>query len=182
MKRERSTNMTRLLGKIVAAAAMTAVAMSSANAACWTPDSVSAAKVRDFEAMLRTASARCGKEVPELKVAYGQFVTLSRPAFAAANKTVRAHFAADLGQVASFAAYNSFLATIEKSYGPGAPGLSCTDFGAFVTAANAEGATTQVIARLADEAGASPTLVGQRCSNRVATPRVTGLQQVAVNK
>lgn len=174
--------MTRLFGKFVAAVALSAVAVTSANAACWTPDAVSAAKVRDFEAMLRTASVRCGKELPELKVAYSQFVVASRPAFAAANKAVRAHFTADLGPVASFAAYNSFLATIEKSYGPGAPGLSCADFGAFVTAANAEGATPEVIARLADEAGASPTLVGQRCSNRVATPRLTGLQQVAVNK
>ena len=31
--------------------------------------------------------------------------------------------------------------------------------------------TTPEQAKIAEEAGASPTLVGQRCSNRVAAPR-----------
>lgn len=171
-----------MIAKLVATAALAALSVTSASAACWSPASVSAAKTRDFEAMLRTASARCGKEMPEVKAAYTSFVALSRPAFAEANKTVRAHFAADNGLVGSFSAYNAFLASIEKGYGPGATGLACADFAAFVATANAEGATPDVIARLADEAGSSPTLVGQRCSNRVAAPRLTGLQQVAVNK
>lgn len=174
--------MAKMIAKMVAAAALGAVGVTSASAACWTPASVSAAKVRDFEAMLRSASVRCIKEMPEIKDSYASFVTLSRPAFAEANKAVRAHFAADNGLVGSFSAYDGFLASINKSYGPGAPGLGCADFASFVNAANAEGASLTVIARLADEAGASPTLVGQRCSNRVASPRATGMQQVAVNK
>jgi hypothetical protein len=174
--------MTNIIGKIITSAALVAVSVTSANAACWSPVSVSAAKVRDFEAMLRSASVRCGKESPEMKAAYTGFVTLSRPAFAEANKVVRAHFAADNGLVGSFSAYNTFLASITTSYGPGVSGLGCADFAGFVNAANAEGATLPVIARLADEAGASPTLVGQRCSNRIAAPRAVAMQQVAVNK
>ncbi len=174
--------MAKMIGKLIAAATLGALAVTSASAACWTPASVSAAKVRDFEAMLRSASVRCVKEMPAIKGAYASFVTLSRPAFAEANKAVRAHFAADNGLVGSFSAYNSFLAVIDSSYGPGASGLGCADFAGFVNAANAEGASLPVIARLAEEAGASPTLVGQRCSNRVAAPRAVTMQQVAVNK
>jgi hypothetical protein len=175
--------MTKMVGKIMAATALAALSVTSASAACWSPASVSAAKVRDFEAMLRSASLRCAKEMPEIKAAYTSFVTLSRPAFAEANKAVRAHFAADNGLVGSFSAYNTFLASINNSYGPGAVGLACSDFAGFVNAANAEGASSAVIARLAEEAGASPTLVGQRCSNRVAAPRAApAMQQVAVNK
>ena len=174
--------MTGSIGKMIASAALAALSVTSANAACWSPTSVSAAKVRDFEAMLRGASLRCVKETPELKVAYSNFVTLSRPAFGEANKTIRAHFAEDNGLVGSFSAYNGFLASITNNYGPGAIGLSCTDFGDFVNAANAEGASLAVLTRLADEAGASPTLVGQRCSNRVTTARPVALRQIAANK
>jgi hypothetical protein len=175
-------DMTKTVGKIMATAALAALTVTSANAACWSPASVSAAKVRDFEAMLRSASLRCAKEVPEVKGAYASFVALSRPAFAEANKVVRAHFAADNGLVGSFSAYNTFLASINNSYGPGAVGLACADFADFVNTANAEGASSAVITRLAEEAGASPTLVGQRCSNRIAAPRAAAIQQVAVNK
>jgi hypothetical protein len=174
--------MTNVIGKLITTAALTALSVTSANAACWSPVSVSAAKVRDFEAMLRSAALRCNKEMPEIKAAYTSFVTLSRPAFAEANKVVRAHFAADNGLVGSFSAYNTFLASITTSYGPGVSGLGCTDFAAFVNAANAEGGSFAVMVRLADEAGASPTLVGQRCSNRIAAPRAVAMQQVAVNK
>jgi hypothetical protein len=174
--------MTNMIAKMIAGAALAALSVTSAHAACWSPASVTAAKVRDFEAMLSSASVRCGKESPEVKAAYSSFVVSSRPAFADANKAVRAHFAADNGLVGSFSAYNSFLASIKTSYGPGATGLACADFADFVNAANAEGASHAAIARLADEAGASPTLVGQRCSNRVAAPRVPAIQQVAVNK
>jgi hypothetical protein len=168
--------------KTVAIVIGAALSVSSANAACWSPASVSAAKVRDFEAMLSSASVRCGKELPAVKTAYVSFVTLSRATFANANKAVRAHFAADNGLVGSFSAYNTFLASINNSYGPDVAGLSCDDFADFVNAANAQGASSAAIARLADEAGASPTLVGQRCSNRVAAPRAVAMQQVAVNK
>ncbi len=174
--------MSGLIEKMVVTAALAALTVTSASAACWNPVSVSAAKVRDFEAMLRGASLRCTKDVPELKIAYSNFVTASRPAFAEANKTIRAHFAEDSGLVGSFSAYNGFLTTITNSYGPGTSGLSCADFGDFVNAANAEGASPDVLTRLADMAGASPTLVGQRCSNRVTTAKPVGLQQVAVNK
>jgi hypothetical protein len=174
--------MTNMIAKMAATAALAALTITSANAACWSPASVTAAKVRDFEVMLRSASVRCSKEMPELKQAYASFVTQSRPAFAEANKTVRAHFAADNGLIGSFSAYNNFLASINSSYGPGAPGLACADFAAFVNAANAEGASSDVIARLAEEAGSSPTLVGQRCSNRIAAPRASTMQKVAVNK
>ncbi len=174
--------MTKMIGKLIATAALAAFSVTSANAACWSPASVSAAKVRDFEAMLRSASVRCGKEAPEVKAAYTKFVTLSRPAFAEANKMVRAHFAADNGLVGSFSAYNTFLTSVTTSYDPGVSRLDCADFGAFVNAANVEGGAFAVIARLADEAGASPTLVGQRCSNRMAAPRTVAMQQVAVNK
>ena len=174
--------MTNIVGKLITTAALVALSVTSANAACWSPASLTAAKVRDFEAMLRSAALRCNKETPEIKAAYTSFVTLTRPAFAEANKVVRAHFAADNGLVGSFSAYNTFLASITASYGPGVPGLGCTDFAAFVNAANVEGGSFAVIARLADEAGASPTLVGQRCSNRIAAPRAVAMQQVAVNK
>jgi hypothetical protein len=174
--------MTNMVGKLVATAALAALTITSAHAACWSPTSVSAAKVRDFEAMLRSASARCVKEMSEVKASYTNFVALSRPAFAEANKMVRAHFAADNGLVGSFSAYNTFLASINTSYGPGVAGLGCNDFADFVNKANAEGASLTAIARLADEAGASPTLVGQRCSNRIAVPRAVAMQQVAVNK
>ncbi len=168
--------------KVVAIVVGAALSVSSASAACWSPISVSAAKVRDFEAMLSSASVRCGKELPAAKTAYASFVTLSRAAFADANKTVRAHFAADNGLVGSFSSYNTFLASIDRSYGPSVAGLACNDFADFVNAANAQGASPAAIARLADEAGASPTLVGQRCSNRIAAPRTVAMQQVAVNK
>jgi hypothetical protein len=168
--------------KSAAILALLATSVTSANAACWTPASVSAAKVRDFEAMLSSASVRCSKDSSHAKAVYASFVALSRSTFADANKAVRAHFAADNGLVGSFSAYNTFIASINSSYGPGASGLACDDFISFVDAANVEGASPAVIARLADQAGASPTLVGQRCSNRVAAQRAVSAQQVAVNK
>lgn len=174
--------MTKTIGKVIAAAALAALTVTSAQAACWTPVSVTAAKVRDFEAMLRAASARCSAEMPAIKAGYDSFVTISRPAFAEANATIRAHFAADDGLVGSFSAYNGFLASITKSYAAGANGLACDDFAQLVDAANADGASAATLAQLANAVGASPTLVGQRCSNRVSLPRTNALQQIAINK
>jgi hypothetical protein len=170
------------LSKIAATLASAALSVTSVNAACWAPASVSAAKMRDFEAMMFSASTRCHKETPDVKTVYANFVKLSRATFADANKILRAHFAADNGLVGSFSAYNTFLASINSSYGPGAAGLACKDFINFVVTANDNAASFRIITELADRAGASPTLVGQRCSNRIAAPRVDALQQVAVNK
>ena len=167
--------------KLIAAAALIAITAGSAQAACWTPSALTAAKVRDFEAMLRTTATRCAKQVPTIKASYDQFVRLSRPAFMQANTQIREHFAQDNGLVGSFSAYNQFLAGITGNYGAGVEAMSCTDLEGAIATATANGASATVIARLADENGSSPVIVGQRCSNRVtAANRSAKIQQVAI--
>ncbi len=164
--------------RLAAASALIAISATSAQAACWTPAALTAAKVHDLEIMVKVAAQRCVTEVPTIKVDYQNFVQVTRPAFADVNKVLRAHFAADLGLVGSFSAYNQYASMIAETYGADAQGLPCADAVAIISSALADGGSAAGLARMADEVGASPILVGQRCSNRV-TVRPTATQQIA---
>jgi hypothetical protein len=164
--------------RLAAASALIAISATSAQAACWTPAALTAAKVHDLEIMVKVAAKRCQAEVPRMNIDYQNFVLVTRPAFADVNKALRAHFVADLGLVGSFSAYNQYASLIEKTYGAGAEGLPCGDVVAIISSALADGGSAAGLARMADEVGASPILVGQRCSNRV-TARPAAAQQIA---
>jgi hypothetical protein len=170
--------MSKFFKQLTAASALIALSATSAQAACWTPAALSAAKVHDLEIMVKVAAKRCRAELPTMDVDYQNFVQVTRPAFADVNKTLRAHFVADSGLVDSFSAYNQYASMIAANYGASAEGLPCADVAAIIASALADGGSPAGLAHLADDVGASPILVGQRCSNRV-TVRPAAVQQIA---
>ena len=148
----------------VAALTLAAISTTSAQAACWSDAAVSAAKVRDLETMLMVSALRCKTSDNAMLMQYNRFVRASRPALAAVNETLRAQFASAGG----LNAYDRYVTAIANRYGAGAEGLSCNDMTSILSAAEAEGGSSTGLARLANDAGVEPRLVGERCGKMIA--------------
>lgn len=150
-----------------AAAALAAVSVTSAQAACWNDEAVSAAKVRDLETMLMVSALRCRASDNAMLKQYNRFVVSSRAALASVNQTLRTHFASSGG----LNAYDRYVTSIANRYGAGAEGLSCNDMTSILSAAEAERGSLAGLARLATDAGVEPRLSGERCTKTLAAAR-----------
>lgn len=151
-----------MIRTLVIALAATAIVAAPAQAACWKPDQIAAAKVRDFETMLMVSALRCrGKG--NMLARYNKFVVQARPALTQVNNTLRGYFAEAVGPARALNAYDGYVTRIANRYGAGAEGLSCDDFSSITDAAVAERPSFRALAALADRAGVQPLLVGGRC-------------------
>jgi hypothetical protein len=153
---------------VALAATITAI---PAQAACWTDQEVSAAKVRDLETMLMVASLRCRLSGQNFIGEYNRLIRSSRPALTAVNDTLRAHFIASNGPRGGLDSYDRYVTSIANRYGGGAAGLDCRDMASILSAANAEGGSAAGLARLADDAGVEPVITGGTCGLTVASRR-----------
>jgi hypothetical protein len=148
----------------IIALAATAIVAAPAQAACWKPDHVAAAKVRDFETMLMVSALRCRGNGGTMLSRYNKFVVQSRGALTQVNDTLRAHFAESVGSARALNAYDGYVTQIANRYGAGADGLSCNDLSSITDAAISERPTFAALAALADRAGVQPRLDGGMCS------------------
>lgn len=152
---------------IVSALTLTALSITSAQAACWSDAAVSAAKIRDLETMLMVSALRCRTADNAMLHRYNGFVQRSRPALAAVNQTLRTQFAGEGG----LNAYDRFVTAIANRYGAGVEGLGCDDMTSILSAAEAEDGSLAGLARLAAAAGVEPRLNGERCTKTVTAAR-----------
>jgi alpha-D-ribose 1-methylphosphonate 5-triphosphate diphosphatase PhnM len=159
--------MKRGLLRVAAAVALSAVSVTSAQAACWNDAAVSAAKVRDLETMLMVSALRCRASDNAMLKQYNRFVVTSRSALASVNQTLRDHFAGSGG----LNAYDRYVTSIANRYGAGADGLGCDDMTSILSAAEAEGGSLAGLTRLANDAGVEPRLSGERCAKTYAAAR-----------
>ncbi len=149
---------------IAAAIALAAIGTSiPAQAACWSEEAVSAAKVRDLETMLMVGALRCRLSGENFLGDYNHLIQQSRTALTAMNDTLRAHFVEAAGPRGGLDAYDRYVTAIANRYGAGAEGLTCADMASILSAANAEGGSAAGLARLANDAGVEPVLAGGRC-------------------
>lgn len=154
--------------QLSAAAALAAATISStANAACWSPQAVEAAQVRDMETMLMVASLRCRISGVDFLESYNGFVRGSRPALTLANDRLRTHFAPQGG----LNAYDRYVTSIANRYGGGVEGLACSDMQSILSAAAAEGNSLPGLVRLARAAQVEPRLPGSACPATLVAAR-----------
>jgi hypothetical protein len=160
----KETTMGNSLKRIIAALTLSAISITSAQAACWSDTAVSAAKVRDLETMLMVSALRCRTAENVMLKQYNQFVIQSRLALTAVNETLRAQFAGAGG----LNAYDRYVTSIANRYGAGAAGLGCDDMTSILAAAQAESGSLNGLVRLANDAGVEPHLTDQRCAKAIA--------------
>ena len=154
-----------IIKSAIAAAAMAAVPVTSAQAACWGETAINAAKVRDMETMLMVSALRCRSANPNILPAYNAFIRSSRVALTQVNDTLRRQFA-DQGGLNG---YDRYVTSIANRYGAGAEGLSCDDMASILSAAQSERGSLAGLARLATVANVEPVLTDRRCPLVVAT-------------
>lgn len=157
----------RLCGAIPAALALVITA-APARAACWKPDQVAAAKVRDLETMLMVSALRCRNSADDFMARYNGFVVASRPALAAVNTTLRGHYEASMPKAAALNAYDRFVVRIANRYGGGAEGLGCSDMASILDATAAQGESVKSLTAVAERAGVVPVLDEAECPVQIA--------------
>lgn len=144
---------------IIGLAALAACLAAPAQAACWSPAAAEAASVRDFETMLMVSTLRCRLVDADFTQDYNRFIRDKRASLTGINDELRTQFG-------SLDGYDRYVTAIANSYGAGAEGLGCRDIGSLLAAANALPADRASLVRLANSAGASPPLPGNRCRSQ----------------
>lgn len=163
--------MTNGFGKAVAAIiACTMIntgVSTGAQAACWTPDEVRAANVRDLDTMLMVSALRCRGGDSNFLAAYNDFVVNGRPALTDANNRLRHHFT-QVSARATEDALDRYVTRVANRYGAGVDGLNCRDFASLVRAAAASGNSIDELAALAERADIHPELGDGMCGVDIA--------------
>ncbi len=153
------------LKRAIMAALLTAVPVTSVQAACWNPAEEDAARIRDMETMLMVSALRCRLTGADFLAEYNGFINASRPALVRVNDTLRQHFAGEGG----LNAYDRYVTSIANRYGAGTSDMTCGDMSAFLDAARAEQGSYEGLSRLAVAARVNPVLHGGRCEVKMAT-------------
>lgn len=166
--------MGRGLGTI---AILAALAGGQAQATCWTPSEVAAAKVRDLDTMLMVSALRCRFEAPDIVAKYNAAVQHQRGALDEMNGRIRKHFSAPSANAAA-AAYDTYVTHVANRFGAGAGGLSCAAFASIAEAAAAEEPNADALLSLAERAEMTPDL-GEGACAMAAPPAVVIAATVA---
>lgn len=164
--------MIRYFGKVLSGVVVASVMVAApAQAACWSAETVEAAKVRDMETMLMVSALRCRTTGFDFMGKYNAFVRSSRASLTVANDRLRQHFSAGVGGVAGLNAYDRYATSLANRYGAGAEGLNCRDMASITDAALREGQSFESLSRLATRAQIEPETPGNRCPVAVAQAR-----------
>jgi hypothetical protein len=167
--------------KLVLGVLALAVPVAPAQAACWTPDQVAAAKVRDLDTMLMVASLRCRRTNVEVLNAYNDYVVKQRKALVAVNDVLRNHYAGG-DKKAAMNAYDNYVTKVANRYGAGAEGLGCDDMQSIVQAMAAEVPQVDALVAVAERAGVQPYLDAPICERPFAGPALTSAAAVIGHK
>ena len=157
--------------KAIFACAAIAMTATSAQAACWSAKSASAAQVREFETMLMVSALRCRSGSDGFLDDYNRFVRSSRTTLTGVNDDLRAQFGGNSRSALN--RYDSYVTSIANRHGAGSAGLDCGDMKKLARDAVAAKGSRATLDQLAVRAGADPELPGGRCrgSVTVATRR-----------
>lgn len=150
--------------------AITALLSTPTQAACWSKESIAAAKVREFETMLMVSALRCRNGGRDFLAKYNQFVREGRPVLTKANETLRAQFSSEFGAARGLNAYDGFVTSLANRYGAGIAELNCGDLSDITSAALAGSRSMARLEQLADSADIQPR-VGRQCPTSYAAAR-----------
>jgi hypothetical protein len=142
--------------------------ISPARAECWSGESISAAKLVDFEIMLETSLKRCIAETPSLKLQYGDFKKTNAVHFINANNMLKQHFAKSDDTTNVGKNYRDFVDEVSRSYSITNTKLKCSDFVNFTKNIKSEHLDYNNVDHLHNITGSFPTLVGKRCARRLS--------------
>lgn len=163
--------MTQFLQVAVAAMALTA---SQAQAACWAPQHVAAAKVRDLDTMMMVAALRCRTTNLNVMDRYNAFVTMHRKTLTQINDTLRDHYRSAGSARAVLDAYDGYVTKVANRYGAGTSDVDCAGMVSIADAAIAEASTVPALQALAERAGVQPLLDAETCPVTVVAVAGTG--------
>ena len=167
--------------KLVLAILAVTVPVAPAQAACWTADQVSAAKVRDLDTMLMVASLRCRHTNVGVLTAYNGYVVRQRKALVAVNDVLRNHYAGG-DKKAAMNAYDNYVTKVANRYGAGAAGLDCEDMQSIVEAMGAEAPQVDALVAVAERAGVEPYLDAPMCERPFGGSALTTAASVVGRK
>ncbi|CAM3237135.1 S-adenosyl-L-homocysteine hydrolase [Sphingomonas antarctica] len=150
-----------------------AVPAGPAQAACWSAEHISAAKVRDLDTMLMVSALRCRRTDVSMMDAYNRFVVQDRKALVKVNDTLRDHYRDAGNSKAQMGAYDTYVTKVANRYGAGSEGLSCAEMRSIVDATAAEAPQVEALIAVAERAGIRPLLDGPACEGPFSTPAMT---------
>ncbi len=159
--------------KFVLAVLAIVVPAAPAHAACWSPQQVAAAKVRDLDTMLMVASLRCRFTDVAVLDSYNAYVTRHRKPLVQINDLLRAHYNGAGDKKAAMTAYDNYVTKVANRYGAGAKGLSCNDMHSIVEALAAEAPQVDALIAVAERAGVDPYLDAAQCERAFNVPSLT---------
>lgn len=148
--------------KVLLAVLAITVPVAPAQAACWTAEQVSAAKVRDLDTMLMVASLRCRHTNVAVLESYNNYVVRHRKPLVQVNDVLRTHYASP-DKNAAMAGYDNYVTKIANRYGAGAEGLTCNDMQSIVEAMSAEQPQIEALIAVAERAGVKPYIDAEQC-------------------
>lgn len=149
--------------KIILGLLAAVVPATPVQAACWTPERVSAAKVRDLDTMLMVASLRCRHTNVALLESYNAYVVRHRKPLVQVNDTLRAHYGYAGDKKAAMNAYDNYVTKVANRYGAGVGGLGCDDMHSIVRALASEAPHVDALIAVAERAGVKPYIDGEQC-------------------
>lgn len=144
----------RVLAALLAAAGLASAASAQA-AACLDRETLTAARVHEFETLMMAVSLRCKAIGVNIAPSYEAMLDTHRAMFSAADRRVRSHFDAEPR------AYERYATTLGNKYGGGATNpASCEMFGG-------------VAAELA-RTGSGPASLGKVVFSMIRQPHLDG--------
>jgi len=150
---------------VVAALAVAALGLATpaGAATCWSADAISAAKVRELQAMMMAVSLRCAANGAPIHESYNGFVRANMSVLNAASSTLRRQFAAANGGSGQ-ASYDRYTTELSNRYGSGyTTTASCAAFAEIGVRAARAAAATGGIELFAGQLVPQPHSIGEAC-------------------
>lgn len=161
--------MLRVRNMFLASAIGSVLLAGTAQAACWTPAAVDAAKVRDLQSRLMVAALRCAKSSHDLLPEYNDFVRNKKPLLKLGNGVLKSHFAKGKTRKQATRAYDRYAVSLANRYGAGSGDLSeCKHMKSVASEAATSEATLASLVEIAQIHSLSPSLPGGRCGIVIA--------------
>jgi hypothetical protein len=150
---------------LVAGAMMICVPVTAqAQAGCWNPTQVAAAKVRDLQSRLMVATLRCSAMGVNVAAAYNRFLAANRETIRGANAVLMGQFEAVHGRQAQVQ-YDRFTTAMANIYGDDSTSRSvCAETEVLAEEAAAAGGDIDALVALEDRLGFVSALPGGQCT------------------
>lgn len=157
---------------LVAGAMMICVPLeANAQAGCWNPTQVAAAKVRDLQSRLMVATLRCSAMGEDVAAAYNRFLAANRETIRGANAVLLNQFEAMHGRLAQVH-YDRFTTALANIYGDDATSRAvCAETVVLAGEAAAAAGDVDALIAIEDRLGFVTALPGGQCTVTFAAAR-----------